>query len=1069
MVLLVGLATYSRIETAIAGNTQRQAQARQNALFAVNVAVAQLQKYAGPDARVTTTAGAFLSAPNAQKKYYMGVWDTTQPVGTAPVWLASGLETGTSPDVTVATAAANRIALVGTNTDGSAAANNVVADLQNLRAPGVPGQTGNNTIIGKYAWWVGDNGVKADIARADITSKLNYPPFTDQGGTAVSEMRTRLLQQTGLGAGAFDTATSTASFDPRDTTNATLAANTLSTQQVPFLRTPGNTALGLAPLKSHYHSWTVGNHNVLARTNAAPSEVSLRNDLSTNPDVLGGAFRAWADYPSYMESPDVNPLASALTPPATALRRRYRITPLTSISESDNGAQFGVVPVLTYFALTFSFHNSTQSLVPEPDNHLEGSMRCVASFWNPYTGALVPEDLEIRVLGLPEIGIGDFDRATPAVNIDVPNFFGDASLIDATNPAAPTVAPIRFLLPKSSVTGGDDQNTSWLPGRVYSWSAADNTEPSASGTNPMIFGQRDLLTTPLGGGVVRKLDGLPALSTLASDGRTLIRRRTYATTSTVLTIELRRASDGVLLATFKSPTYRPFSTDDSVTVTTNSRNLDFAYVFRFIDPVKDGTEGEAWLQTTGVDVRSPQASAQSLYVVPSGADDPAGYVVDSSATPLTTKATLKLGDASLLLDRDPGTPFQPTGLNFNEDVPVFELPRSPLLSVAQLQHLSIPGLRPFWVGNSAAARGSTLWNNALFDQQFFTGLGSGSSWSDPAAPLPNTLLRVLRTRPDGTRVIAGDFFPKSTTTVDPADPTATPITTTTGAGLGAKYALQGGAFNLNSTDPDAWAAVLRSVRFPTGREFQYLNTNTDTGTAPDGDTLSLSAEAAFPRFSQSAQETYKVTPGYPHTDTNSLTSFTVHTEYYRQGFRTLDAATVSSLAQKIATAVETHIRASGPYRSVQEFLDPITTVVPDPNDPTLTLTTVGPSLLEQAIIDLQLNLDPNVPLDPITSLGTNYPMSSIYLTQADIMTALAPVLFTRSDTFTVRAYGEASNPLTGAAEGKAWCEAIVQRLPEPFAPATPNAPTDDEYKTPPGELGRRFKIISLRWLTRSDI
>ena len=87
-----------------------------------------------------------------------------------------------------------------------------------------------------------------------------------------------------------------------------------------------------------------------------------------------------------------------------------------------------------------------------------------------------------------------------------------------------------------------------------------------------------------------------------------------------------------------------------------------------------------------------------------------------------------------------------------------------------------------------------------------------------------------------------------------------------------------------------------------------------------------------------------------------------------------------------------------------------------------------------------------------------------------ISTLLAAIpVVVRSDTFTVRAYGEATNPVTGLTEGKAWCEAIVQRLPEPFSPATAGQPTDDEYKLPPGEYGRRFKIISLRWLTKSDI
>src|SRR5687768_3740536 len=62
VVLLLGLAVYTRVETSVAGNTQRQAQARENALLGLNVALSQLQKYAGPDTRVTATAAAPNSA-----------------------------------------------------------------------------------------------------------------------------------------------------------------------------------------------------------------------------------------------------------------------------------------------------------------------------------------------------------------------------------------------------------------------------------------------------------------------------------------------------------------------------------------------------------------------------------------------------------------------------------------------------------------------------------------------------------------------------------------------------------------------------------------------------------------------------------------------------------------------------------------------------------------------------------------------------------------------------------------------------------------------------------------------
>lgn len=115
------------------------------------------------------------------------------------------------------------------------------------------------------------------------------------------------------------------------------------------------------------------------------------------------------------------------------------------------------------------------------------------------------------------------------------------------------------------------------------------------------------------------------------------------------------------------------------------------------------------------------------------------------------------------------------------------------------------------------------------------------------------------------------------------------------------------------------------------------------------------------------------------------------------------------------------------------------------------------SLLEQAIDDAGINAA--VP-----------EFSSQFLTQGDIMTALAPVLFPRSDTFVIRAYGEAVNPATGATEGKAWCEATVQRIPEYFDPADDAtvAPAD-LTSTLNQNLGRRFKVVSFRWLTRSDI
>jgi hypothetical protein len=85
------------------------------------------------------------------------------------------------------------------------------------------------------------------------------------------------------------------------------------------------------------------------------------------------------------------------------------------------------------------------------------------------------------------------------------------------------------------------------------------------------------------------------------------------------------------------------------------------------------------------------------------------------------------------------------------------------------------------------------------------------------------------------------------------------------------------------------------------------------------------------------------------------------------------------------------------------------------------------------------------------------------------MTALAPVLFARSDTFVVRTYGEAVNPATNATEGRAWCEAIVQRVPEYLDRSQPEQTQPADLNPVNQTHGRRFKVMSFRWLTRADI
>jgi len=108
------------------------------------------------------------------------------------------------------------------------------------------------------------------------------------------------------------------------------------------------------------------------------------------------------------------------------------------------------------------------------------------------------------------------------------------------------------------------------------------------------------------------------------------------------------------------------------------------------------------------------------------------------------------------------------------------------------------------------------------------------------------------------------------------------------------------------------------------------------------------------------------------------------------------------------------------------------------------------------------------------------------LLQSDLLQSLGSALATRSDTFTLRCFGEAQLP--SGETGEAWMEVVVQRTPEfidrtnpaesgssalkPLGVGAPTSvdPTTNRNLTPINNiLGRRFKAISMRWLKTDEI
>ena len=131
LVLLLSLALLTRVGTQISANGLQDAQARQNALVAVQDALGQLEKYAGPDQRTTAPAefGDFAAGANggqaitpytaaattgvvtpvAGTRWWTGVWGNSSAPGAifsqSPVpkllgWLVSGNEGVAAPTFT---------------------------------------------------------------------------------------------------------------------------------------------------------------------------------------------------------------------------------------------------------------------------------------------------------------------------------------------------------------------------------------------------------------------------------------------------------------------------------------------------------------------------------------------------------------------------------------------------------------------------------------------------------------------------------------------------------------------------------------------------------------------------------------------------------------------------------------------------------------------------------------------------------------------------------------------------------------------------------------------------------
>ena len=255
----------------------------------------------------------------------------------------------------------------------------------------------------------------------------------------------------------------------------------------------------------------------------------------------------------------------------------------------------------------------------------------------------------------------------------------------------------------------------------------------------------------------------------------------------------------------------------------------------------------------------------------------------------------------------------------------------------------------------------------------------------------------------------------------------------------AAHLMINGAFNVNSTSVEAWKAMLASTRASSGNE-----------------------STPFARILASGGDPFK--SGDLADDDNAWS-----------GFRELSDDDID----RLASAIVEEVKERGPFLCMSDFVNRRLA-----NDETgkkgalqAAIDRAGINVAfeetyvlnnDHSIIDYDHpeNIRDATRLEQTLKPDTKAWGASGFLTQGDVLQVLAPVLSVRSDSFVIRAYGDSSDE-SGSIRARAWCEAVVQRTPEPLRPDLDglnpvDAGTDRDF-------GRRFEVVAFRWLEDDEV
>lgn len=477
MLALVGL---TRVESSSAENVKDVAAARQNALQGMNIALGQLQRYAGSDKQNTARSDITgVTAPN--QLYFTGTWDDT---GTLTSWLVSGNEndpTGTGSGITPAEAldasggtfpvndATSQVYLLGRNSV-TADADGVLVAKQAITAPAgsVPGFTTAET-VGHYAWWVGDEGVKVSASLIDpllVTNPASNDPISyDNSGSPVgddwaNDAKRERLNQLQLPRPRLEKIFTT--VDPDLPANVIAQWKVQTRGQLSYL----NGSPTGAQVRSSFHDVTPLSRGVLADTTAG----TLRADLSGSVATAG----AIGSYQS------LKPVTVPVTAPLGVEAEYFPVapSPITGIWPT-----YGITPPLTEAGLRFYFTVVAGELVT--------NVILDAEVWNPYAATLKTDAGHILRL-----------------RVTIPNELKFRVTDNVIAPAVPAPPQVVTLTAGTIYTADIDTTITWQPGQVIRLGSVAGGALGTGSIVPITFNVATALTDV---DTVESLDTVPNL------------------------------------------------------------------------------------------------------------------------------------------------------------------------------------------------------------------------------------------------------------------------------------------------------------------------------------------------------------------------------------------------------------------------------------------------------------------------------------------------------------------------------------------------------------------------------